>query len=116
MSMYPEIVVIGTSAGGLEALQKITAGLPQDLDASVFVVMHTHPSSPGLIADLLQHAGDIKVSYAEDGQSFEKGHVYLAPADRHLLLDPEIVRVVRGPKENRHRPAIDPLFRSAAAS
>lgn len=114
-TVNPEIVVIGTSAGGLDALQKLTAGLPENFPASVFVVMHTHPSSPGMLANILERAGDMKVSYAEDEQPFEPGHIYLAPADRHLLVEQGILRVVRGPKENRHRPAIDPLFRSAAA-
>jgi two-component system chemotaxis response regulator CheB len=80
----------------------------------VLVVQHTHPTSPKLLADILCRAGDIKVSYAEDGQPMELGHVYLAPADRHLLVEPGRMRVVHGPKENLSRPAIDPLFRSAA--
>lgn len=113
--MSPFTVVIGASAGGLHALQKVVAQLPEDLNASVLVVLHTHPSSPGLLARALGSCGDIPVSYATEGEPILKGRVYLAPADRHLLVEEgDRMGVFRGPKENRHRPAVDPLFRSAA--
>jgi two-component system chemotaxis response regulator CheB len=114
--MKRDIVVIGASAGGVQALQKLIAGLPEDLAASVFIALHSHPRSPGMMADILNRAGDIKVSYPENGDKIERGRVYLARPDYHLLLERGTMRVVRGPKENGHRPAIDPLFRSAAVN
>lgn len=113
--MTPDIIVIGASAGGVEASQKIVAALPGDLDASVFLVLHTPANSPRLMARILSGVGDLKASYPEDGQIIERRQIYIAPPDHHLLLEPGTIKVVRGPKENRHRPAIDPLFRSAAA-
>ena len=112
--MNPEIILVGASAGGVDALRVLTANLPRDLGAAVCVVLHTHASSPQLLAQILGNSGDLPVTYAEDEQPIEAGNVYLAPVDRHLLVEPGRMRVVTGPKENRHRPAIDPLFRSGA--
>ena len=109
-----DLVVIGASAGGVEAMRKLAAALPAKLDAALFLVIHTLAEGPALMADILNYRGTLPASYPNDGESFERGHVYIAPPDHHLLLEGERVRVVRGPKENRHRPAIDPLFRSAA--
>jgi two-component system, chemotaxis family, protein-glutamate methylesterase/glutaminase len=114
MLVTPDIIVIGASAGGVSALRKLIASLPDSLEASLFVVQHSHADGPEQLAKMLQTAGGLKASYAEDKAPFAPGHLYLAPADHHLLLEPGMMRVVRGPKENRHRPAIDPLFRSAA--
>jgi two-component system chemotaxis response regulator CheB len=112
--MKHDIVVIGASAGGLEPLRTILAALPADLPATLFVVLHSSPHFPGYLADILDRSGKLHASFAKDGQWFEKGKVYVAPADFHLLVEGEKLRVFRGPKENLHRPAIDPLFRSAA--
>jgi two-component system chemotaxis response regulator CheB len=112
--MPKDIIVIGTSAGGIEALRVLVGGLPLDLAASVFVVMHTSPESPGMLAGILDHFGDLPAVNAKDGERFQPGKIYVAPPDRHLLVEPGIVRLTRGPKENRFRPAVDPLFRSAA--
>jgi two-component system chemotaxis response regulator CheB len=90
--------------------------LPADLPATILVVQHVSPESPGLLPTILDRAGSLPVSFAEDGKPFQRRHVYVAPPDRHLLVDGHKLRVVRGPRENRHRPAIDPLFRSAAAA
>lgn len=109
-----DIVVIGASAGGIEALKTLAAGLPQDFPASVFVVLHTAPQSPGVLGDILDRAGALPAANAVDGERIQPGRIYVAPPDYHLLVEPEIVRVTRGPKENRFRPAVDPLFRSAA--
>jgi two-component system chemotaxis response regulator CheB len=109
------IITIGTSAGGVAALQSIVAGLPADLPASIFVVMHVSADSPGLLPEILARAGALAVTHAQDGDAFVTGHVYVAPPDYHLLIEPSgRIRLSRGPKENRFRPAIDPLFRSAA--
>jgi two-component system chemotaxis response regulator CheB len=109
-----QIVVIGTSAGGIEALRELAAGLPEDFAAPVCVVLHTSPQSPGVLDAILSRAGRLPASNAKDRQRLKAGHIYVAPPDCHLLIEPGIVRVTKGPRENRFRPAIDPLFRSAA--
>ncbi len=109
-----DIVVVGTSAGGVEALRMLVGGLPADFPGSVFIVMHTAPDSPGILAQILDRAGPLPASNAENSAHIRPGHVYVAPPDRYLLLEPGLVRVTRGPRENRFRPAVDPLFRSAA--
>lgn len=88
--------------------------LPRDLQASILVVQHLHPRFPSQLPTILERAGPLPVRFAADGERREIGHVYLAPPDNHLLLADGKLRVTHGPKENRHRPAIDVLFRSAA--
>jgi two-component system chemotaxis response regulator CheB len=109
-----DIIVIGGSAGAINALSEILPGLDRGLPAAVLVVIHSGQESPGFLANILQRNTSIAVRYAEDREPLELGAVYLAPPDRHLLIKPGELRVVRGPKENNFRPAIDPLFRSAA--
>ena len=109
-----DIVTIGASSGGLEALLTIVRGLPKDLPASLFVVVHVAAHAPSQLPAILTRAGSLPAMHARDNQSFEQGRIYVAPPDAHLLLSRGRLRVVRGPKENNHRPAIDPLFRSAA--
>ena len=111
-----DIVVIGASAGGVSALQKLFSQFPSDLQASIFVVLHTSPESTGLFADILDKAGPLTTKAAADGEPVLPGRVYVAPPDFHMLVKPGHVRLYRGPRENRHRPAIDPLFRSAAVA
>ncbi len=108
------MVVVGASAGGIEALRALVARLPADLPAAVLVVIHTAPNSPQLVPGILQASGPLPVAYASHGALVARGHIYVAPPDHHLILAGETMQVVRGPKENRARPAIDPLFRSAA--
>jgi two-component system chemotaxis response regulator CheB len=112
---YRDVIVVGASAGGVEALSLLAQGLPQ-VDASIFVVVHTAPAGSGMLAKVLSHRGKWPAQLAEDGARFEHGHIYVAPPDRHLLLERDRMRLVRGPLENRHRPSIDSLFRSAAAA
>lgn len=95
---------------------KLVGGLPEDLSAAVFVVMHLAEESFSVLPKILDRSGPLKVVRAEDGERVEVGRVYVAPPAYHLLLEYGQVRVVRGPKENRHRPAVDPLFRSAAVA
>ncbi|HEU4594251.1 MAG TPA: chemotaxis protein CheB [Pyrinomonadaceae bacterium] len=112
--MPKDIIVVGASAGGIEALRVLVGALPADFAASIFVVLHTSPESPGLLANILDRFGQLPAVSAEDGEPIRPGRIYVAPPDRHLLIEPRTVRVTRGPKENRFRPAVDPLFRSAA--
>src|SRR5436190_5457005 len=107
-----DIIVVGGSAGALEAACDILRGLPGDLPASVFVVQHIGSHSE--LADVLQRCGTIKVATASDGEPVSPGKVYVAPGDKHLMLEDGKVRVSRGPRENRHRPSVDVLFRTAA--
>ena len=109
-----DIIVIGASAGGIEPVRTILAGLPPDFAGSLFVVMHTSPDAPGLLDVIFNRAGALAAVLANDGERIVPGRVYVAPSDHHLLIEPGRVRLTRGPKENRFRPAIDPLFRSAA--
>jgi two-component system, chemotaxis family, protein-glutamate methylesterase/glutaminase len=112
----PKIIVIGTSAGGMQALTKLLAELPKGLPASVFIVQHLSPdSSAPFLASRLNKFTDLTCKVAEHEQAFEPGTVYLSPPDNHLLLNRSKMLVVRGPRENHFRPAIDVLFRSAAA-
>jgi two-component system chemotaxis response regulator CheB len=109
-----DIVVLGASAGGVEALTTLVRLLPADLPAALFVVLHIPPQSPSMLPAILDRVGQLKAVQAQDGLPIEAGHIYVAPPDHHLLVEHGRMRVVRGPKENRHRPAVDPLFRSAA--
>lgn len=111
-----DIVVIGTSAGGLKASSAVLAALPADLGAAVFVVQHLAPDRESLLPKLLGDVCDLPVRSATDGEPVVPGHVYVAPPDHHLLLRDERIGVQRGPQENRFRPSIDALFRSAARS
>ena len=108
------VVVIGASSGGIEALRTVVSGLTPQFDAPICVVLHMAPDSPGMLGAILSGAGPLKAVMAEDGERLIEHHIYVAPPDHHLLLEPGTLRVTRGPKENRFRPAIDPLFRSAA--
>ncbi|MFF5232186.1 chemotaxis protein CheB [Dactylosporangium sp. NPDC000521] len=108
------VVVVGASAGGVEALRTLIAGLPADLPAAVCVTLHIPPTVASALPRILSRAGILPASHPPDGAPLLAGHVYVAPADRHLLVDGDHVRLSAGPPERGHRPAIDPLFRSAA--
>ncbi|MBZ9713285.1 chemotaxis protein CheB [Deinococcus multiflagellatus] len=108
------VVVIGASAGGIEALMPLVAGLDPALGAPVCVALHLSPHVPSLLPDILGRAGPLPATQAQDGEPARPGHIYVAPPDHHLLLDGERLAVTRGPRENRFRPAVDALFRSAA--
>jgi two-component system chemotaxis response regulator CheB len=109
-----DIVVVGASAGGLPALRQLLGAFPGDLAASVFIVSHLSPDAPSLLPEILSKSGPLPVASPEDGTPIEPGRVYVAQPNRHLLIERGVVRVVRGPRENRHRPSVDALFRSAA--
>src|SRR5512138_1119018 len=114
MMAKKDIVVIGASAGGMAALEKVVGGLPADLAAAVFIVWHLSPGMKTLLPAVLSRAGPIRAAHPRDGDAIEPGRIYIAPNDRHMLLEKGYIRVTKGPKENRFRPAVDPLFRSAA--
>jgi two-component system chemotaxis response regulator CheB len=109
-----DIIVIGASAGGVEALKDLVRRLPSDLPAAVFIVLHTAPYPPSALPEILNSAGRLPASHAIHGEGILPGHIYVAPSDNHLTLQKGKLSVVRGPKENGHRPAVDPLFRTAA--
>jgi two-component system, chemotaxis family, protein-glutamate methylesterase/glutaminase len=110
------VIVIGASAGGLTALDRLVSQLPNNLNASVFIVQHMAPESTAevLLGLLGKHALPVKL--AEDGESFKRSIVYLARPDHHLLIKKNKLLVTKGARENRFRPGIDPLFRSAAVN
>jgi len=112
--MIYDVIVIGGSLGALEALQHLLAELPADLPAAVFVVIHMAPDRRSRLPEVIAQYGSMAASAAVHGERIRKGHIYVAPSDNHLSLQGEYVRVVRGPRENGHRPAVDVLFRSAA--
>jgi two-component system chemotaxis response regulator CheB len=109
-----DIVVLGASAGGVEALSRLVGGLPPGLPAALFVVCHIPPAAPSKLPEILSRRGPLHASHARNGEPVRPGHIYVAPPDYHMQLAPGFVKLVRGPRENRTRPAIDPLFRSAA--
>jgi two-component system chemotaxis response regulator CheB len=108
-----DIVVIGASAGGVEAISSVVSQLPRDLRAAVLVVLHLSRGR-SVLPEILTRAGFLPAVHPEDGDRLEYGRIYVARPDHHLTLEPGRLRVVHGPTENGCRPAIDPLFRSAA--
>lgn len=110
---HPYAIVIGASSGGVSALLQLVAGLPDDLPAVVGVVLHVG-AQPSILPDLLSARGKLPAVHPGHGQALRPGTIYVAPPDRHLLFTADAVRLSRGPRENHARPAIDPLFRSAA--
>jgi two-component system chemotaxis response regulator CheB len=109
-------IVVGASAGGIEAVSSFLRNLPVDLPAAIFVVIHLSPFHPSNLPRVFETAGPFPAFQPRDGRKIEPGRVYVAPPNRHLLIEGSRVRVLKSPTENFHRPAIDPLFRSAAFS
>jgi len=105
---------VGASAGGIEALRSLVAQLPPDFPAAVLVVLHLPPKGTSVLPQILARAGALPAVTAEDGAAVEGGRVYVAPPDRHLLVEHGHLRLDHGTRTNGHRPAIDPLFRSVA--
>lgn len=119
MSPRPEpaperLIVIGGSAGSIEVLTTLIAGLPADLPAAVLVTIHISPEVRSRLPQILGRAGILPAQHAAEGEPILAGRIYVAPPDHHLLVGPGHIHLSRGPRENGHRPAIDPLFRSAA--
>jgi two-component system chemotaxis response regulator CheB len=109
-----DIVAIGASAGGVAALKQLIGALPADYRGALFVVMHISPEAHSELPSILARAGPLPAVHATNRMPIQHGRIHVAPPDYHLLVERGLVRVVQGPRENRHRPAIDPLFRSAA--
>ena len=109
-----EIVVIGGSAGALDGLRELLSLLPSDFPGVILIVVHIPNEFPSYLASILNRAGRLPVTEVHGRERLRRGHVYVAPPDRHLLVEDGYAEASRGPRENRHRPAIDPLFRTAA--
>ncbi|MBD2740086.1 chemotaxis protein CheB [Coleofasciculus sp. FACHB-1120] len=109
-----DIIVLGASAGGVEALTQLVKALPPDLPAAIFVVIHFPAHSTSLMPSILNRCGSLKASHPKDGEEIQLGRIYVAPPNYHLLVKRGCIHLARGPRENGHRPAIDPLFRTAA--
>jgi two-component system, chemotaxis family, protein-glutamate methylesterase/glutaminase len=109
-----DTIVIGASAGGVQALSSLVKALPGELPAAVFIVLHVPADLPSMLPEILAREANLSVSHAKNGEAIEQGRVYGAPPDHHLLLERDRIKLVHGPKENLHRPSIDALFRSAA--
>ncbi|MEO7709547.1 MAG: chemotaxis protein CheB, partial [Caldimonas sp.] len=107
------LVVLGASAGGVTALLSLCAGLPRGFPAPVLIVLHIG-ANPSVLPSLLAAHGNNPSVHAEDGQPLEDGVLYVAPPDHHMLLVGRRIQLSHGPKEHHTRPAVDPLFRSAA--
>lgn len=110
-----DIIVIGASAGGVEALTTLVARVPAGLRASLFIVLHTLPTYPSVLPKILSRSGPLLAFHATEGMRIEQGTIYVAPPDYHLLLSQESLHLGTGPKEHSVRPAADVLFRSAAS-
>lgn len=111
---HRDLIVIGASAGGIEAVRQLIGELPPDLEAAVLVVLHTSGRGGSLLPQILGRATRLEASHPRDGERIRHGQIYIAPPDFHMLVEDGHMRVLQGPRENLHRPAIDPLFRSAA--
>lgn len=109
-----DIVVIGASAGGVEALSLLARDLPVDLPAAIFVSLHIPAHCPSLLPHILNRHGRLPAIHPADGEAIQTGRIFIAPPDHHLLLERGRIRLMRGPREDGHRPAVDPMFRSAA--
>ena len=110
-----KIVVIGASMGGVPALRTLVSSLPEDFPAPLLVVLHIG-NFPSILPELLAARCPLTAAHAVDGEKLEPGRIYIAPPDQHMVVDGRTVRLNRGPKEHHSRPAIDPLFVSAALS
>jgi two-component system, chemotaxis family, protein-glutamate methylesterase/glutaminase len=108
-----DVIVIGASAGGVEAISRIVADLPREIRASVLVVLHISRGR-SMLPEILTRSGRLPAAHPTDGEPLQYGHIYVAPPDHHLLVQTGAARVVHSASENGVRPAIDPLFRSAA--
>lgn len=108
------VVAIGASAGGVEALSNLAAGLTPDVPYAYLMVLHVPAGAPSILARIVDRSGPLPATAAENGATLEPGHIYVGVPDRHLLVADHRVLLSQGPTENGHRPAINALFRSVA--
>jgi two-component system chemotaxis response regulator CheB len=108
------LVAVGASAGGVTPIRELVGALPPDIDAAILVVLHLSPTAHSALPAIIGRHTQLRVHSATDHETLCPGHVYVAPPDHHLLVEGDHCSVTRGPWENGHRPAIDPLFRSIA--
>jgi two-component system chemotaxis response regulator CheB len=111
---HRDVIAVGASAGGVEALRALVAGLPPDFPGAILVVLHMPRDAPSALPGILDRSGPLPAKTAVDGERLCYRRIYVAPNDRHMLVLDGHIRLTRGPAENGHRPAIDPLFRSVA--
>jgi two-component system chemotaxis response regulator CheB len=109
-----DLIVIGASAGGVDALQELVRDLPPEFAAAVLVVLHVASTGTSVLPQILARQGPLPATFARDREALRRGQIYVAPADHHMLVHDGHIELTQGPRENGHRPAIDPLFRSAA--
>jgi two-component system chemotaxis response regulator CheB len=112
--VIPDIVVVGGSAGGVEALSTLFWDMPPRTSIAFFVALHVLPHSRSFLPSILERTGGLTAEHPRDGEKIRPGRIYVAPPDFHLIVRKGIVNLDNGPKEHHVRPAIDPLFRSAA--
>ena len=111
---HRDVVVVGASAGGVEALSQLVSRLPGNLPAAVLITMHVASHATSILPSILERAGSLPCAHAVDGTPILKRRVYVAPPNRHLLMRLGRVALSLGPKENGSRPAVDAMFRAAA--
>jgi two-component system chemotaxis response regulator CheB len=111
---HPHLVVIGASAGGIETLRELVKRLPCGFPAAIAIVLHTAPHSPGVLHEIPGRAGPLAAISPGATERLRPGCIYVAPPDFHLLVEPGMLRITKDPREKCFRPAIDPLFRTAA--
>lgn len=114
--MNHDIVTVGASAGGFEVLMQLASQLPADFDASLFVVLHLPPGHTSALPELLSKRGPLPARHPLHSEPIQRGTIYVAPPDMHLQINYGAIEVVRGPKTNNQRPAVDVLFRTAASA
>src|SRR4051812_46304658 len=108
-----DVIVLGASAGGVEAISRIVAEFPRDIRASILIVLHISRGR-SMLPEILTRAGRLPAAHPTDREPLQYGRIYVAPPDHHLIVQDGVARVVHTASENGVRPAVDPLFRSAA--
>lgn len=111
-----DIIVLGASSGGVDALSRVVRRLPADIEAALFAVLHMAPGRTSALASILGRETRLAAVQASDGEPIRTGRIYVAVPDRHLIVRPGHIALTSGPTENRVRPAVDALFRSAAVA